>query len=104
MGKTKLQNHKPEEYHLGIIRSLKKENAQLRKRIKQLEALNNIQGTENPIKKPKKGKKPSIVEESEGNCPGCGKSDLNEIEFAGRIFEVCELCFYRQKKVMKKRK
>ena len=95
---AKSKHSKPEEFYLGTIRSLKKENLYLRKRVQQLETLIN----EGPREKQPRTKK---VVESENNCPGCARGTLQETEFAGRVFDVCFVCNYRSKlkKLLKKK-
>jgi len=92
---SKSKEGRPEEFYKSQIRSLKKENNYLRKRIKQLENLVS---------------EPEETEEEEINklplCPKCDKHAIQEMEFVGRVFDVCQNCSYRSKvkKALKKKR
>lgn len=99
LGKT--HHSKDREHFLGQIRSLKKENLQLRRKVQQLENTLN----EDPKEKPKRSTKPLKLSTPEFNCPGCARANVQEIDFVGRIFDVCFICNYRSKvKVLKKKR
>ena len=57
------------------------------------------------LKKVDKGYKPEKEEPevvskpkvSEYDCPECSKGFLQEINIAGRIFQKCDICYYRTK-------
>lgn len=90
MGKTKLKNHKQEEYHLGTIREQKKEIKKLNQRIKHLEhELGYRQNKSEEIKE---------IEELP-DCPDCKSGFLKEITVVGRRLTICSLCKYRTKTV-----
>lgn len=98
LGKT--YHSKDREHFLGQIRSLKKENLQLRKKVQQLESTLN-EGPREKVKKTKLSKSTPI----NFNCPGCARADVQEIDFAGRLFDICFVCNYRSKvKVILKKK
>lgn len=89
---------RPREFFESQIRSLKKENSQLRKRIQQLE---NLIGDPEI----KEDRKQTRIKVEENKCPSCAKGTITEMEFAGRVFEVCYLCKYRKKiKALKKKR
>lgn len=83
---TRSRNHKSSEDYLGLIRQLKSENRQLKKRIKQLE-------------KQFYTKIEKIEEENPKLelCPSCGKGTLDCVVVAGRTFTRCDTCEYRTK-------
>lgn len=90
---AKPKEGRPEEFYKSQIRHLKKENSQLRKRIHQLENLITEPELEvEEIKLPK--------------CPKCNKHAIQEMEFVGRVFDVCQHCSYRSKikKVLKRKR
>jgi len=88
---------KPREFYEGQIRSLKKENNYLRKRLKQLEHF-----IDEPEEKQVETSKVKVID---NQCPECRKGTLTEMEFSGRVFEVCFLCKYRKKiKALKKKR
>lgn len=96
---SKSKEARPEEFYKSQIRNLKKENDQLRKRIRQLES------TPKSEKQTKLGQA-LIKGLSEDVCPSCGKGALEQIEFVGRIFDTCNICSYRSKarRVFKRKK
>jgi hypothetical protein len=91
---SKSKEGRPEEFYKSQIRSLKKEVQYLRKRIKQLE---------NFIGDPEKRERKEPIRE-ENLCPECSKGTLTEVEFAGRMFEICYVCKFRRKIKALKRK
>jgi len=102
---AKQKEARPEEFYKSQIRNLKKENDQLRKRIRQLES--NPQSEKQPRLGQRliKGLKEAI-EIEKGFCPSCGKGTLEQLEFVGRIFDTCNICSYRSKarRVFKRKK
>jgi formylmethanofuran dehydrogenase subunit E len=84
---------KQEEFYLGQIRELKKENRQLRQRLKQLEKYDNDWYKPVPAKKTYKVKatiKSNI-------CQECGKGELKELDLGNRKYVICQLCKSRKK-------
>lgn len=84
---------KPDEYFRSQIRHLKKENAQLRRKIHELEnRLAIVPEAE------------LVMEEADYDtkcepCTECGKGILIEITVVGRKFSHCDNCSYRTKAV-----
>lgn len=93
---SKSKEGRPEEFYKSQIRSLKKENAQLRKKLQQLQ--NQL-----VPKEPREEKEPEF---KLPKCPKCNQAAIQEMEFVGRIFDVCQNCGYRSKarKAYKKKK
>ena len=93
---SKSKEGRPEEFFKSQIRTLKKENNQLRKKVQQLQ--NQLGPKEERIAKEPKRK--------ENLCPNCDRGTLEELEFVGRVFEVCNVCSYRSKvkKAFKRKK
>jgi hypothetical protein len=95
---AKSKEGKGSEYYLGIIRKLKSENRNLKKRLKQLEKRehfyeDNEEDDDDIIELP-------VGEENEvytKRCNECGKGMLKTFEIVGRVFETCETCGYRKK-------
>lgn len=87
---------RPEEFFKAQIRSMKKEINYLRKRVKQLENLINKDITQE-VREVRKREKANT-------CKECGKGQLSEMEFVGRVFEVCDVCDFRRKIKALKRK
>ena len=84
---------KPDEWYKSQIRHLKKENAQLRKKLAQLE--DNL--TESAIDDfPKETVDYDTKCEP---CNECGKGILIEITVVGRKFKRCDQCSFRTKAV-----
>lgn len=94
MAKRNRRHGKESEYHLGIIRELKKEIKNLKQRIKSLERMeyHYIQSKNMP-------KDFIAYEESKDKnrivCPKCKDSMLTNRIVAGRVFDFCEACHYR---------
>lgn len=84
---SKSKHAKEDEFFKEKIRSLEKQNRQLRQRIKQLEHYPK----EIKEKEYKKSRK------EENICPECSKAVLQETDFVGRKFLICYLCKYRKK-------
>lgn len=93
---SKSKEGRPEEFYKSIIRSLKKENNQLRKKLQQLE--NQLGPKEPREEKEQEFKLPK--------CPKCNQHAIEQMEFVGRIFDVCQHCSYRSKarKAFKRKK
>lgn len=81
------------EYHLGIIRSLKSEIRNLKKRIKELErfSYNQEQAINAP---PEEIDLPISYREP---CIDCGKGFMNEVIIFNRSFKQCDVCSFRTK-------
>jgi len=95
---SKSKEGRPEEFYKSMIRNLKKENSQLRKKLQKLE---NQLGPKEPRERIKKESEFKLPE-----CPKCNKHTIEEMEFVGRIFDVCQSCSYRSKarKAFKKKR
>lgn len=91
---AKQKESKPDEFFRSQIRSLKKENNYLRKRVRQLENLIN----EDIIEEVREVKKKANI------CKECARGQLSELEIVGRVFEVCNVCDFRRKIKALKRK
>ena len=83
------------EYFKGIIRSLKSEVRNLRKRLRELEkteaqyidAVNGMyEGDIEPTIEPK-----------QETCPDCSKGSLQEVIVLNRAFKRCSVCNWRSK-------
>lgn len=89
----KRKESKAEEYHLGKIRELQKENRQLRQRIKQLEKYENM--LDKPLSSRYSDKTTSMKKLF---CPICTKGELKTFNALGKYYEECTICDYRKKK------
>ena len=84
----KHKESRPEEFYKAQIRNLKKENQQLRRKIKELE--NRLAFTSDIL--------PEEVEESEKQkCTHCNKGYFKELVIVDRLIKVCESCGFRTK-------
>lgn len=93
MAKNKKRHGKESEYHLGIIRELRKEIKNLKQRIKQLERLEyNYLQNKQPKDYEYKEEKVKLMK-----CPNCNHGNLFEKYIVGRKFKQCDYCIYRTK-------
>lgn len=88
---AKSKEGREEEFHLAIIRHQKKELRKLEQKIKLLEK--SLGYSQNKSEKTK-----SKIEQDDNLCSSCGKGIVKEMEIAGRVFEICQLCHNRSKK------
>jgi len=84
---------KPDEYYKAIIRHMKKENAQLLRRIRELENHLAI------VPEAELGPKEVDYDTKCEPCPDCGKGMLIEITVVGRVFKRCDTCAYRTRAI-----
>lgn len=86
---------KSDEFYKSIIRNQKAEIKRLKQQIRRLEKDLMLNVYE----------KEEIVEIDEiHRCSECAKGELRQIELVGRLFEVCNLCNYRKRLNVKRRK
>lgn len=92
MAKNKKRHGKESEYHLGIIRELRKEIKNLKQRIKQLERLEyNYLQNKQPKDYEYKEEKVKLMK-----CPRCENNSLEQRLIVGRVVDIC-ICGYRSK-------
>ena len=90
MSKTRQKNHNEAEHHKGIIKKLKSENRQLRKRVRALDKKAHFYE--------------EIVDEVSEDviiknaCPECSNGVLQEIDFVHMILTKCNSCDYQKKR------
>lgn len=97
MAKSK-EGRGSDEYYLGIIRKLKSENRNLKKKIKQLSKREHFYEDDNDDDIPElpSGQANAKLKEL---CESCGKGFLEEIEIIGRYFKKCNICEFRTKAI-----
>lgn len=94
MSKTKSKNHNELEYQKGIVRKLKSENRQLKKRLKELDKRAHFYE--------------ELVDEAvdeveiKNSCPECNKGILQEHDFVHIIITKCNNCDYQKKRKPRK--
>lgn len=90
MSKTKSKNHSELEHLRGLIKHLKSENRQLRRRLKEIDK--KVHFFEDVVDE--------IVEEVDvkNACKACGKGTILEYDLKYVILEKCNLCDYQNKK------
>lgn len=87
MGKVRQQERDSDEFYRGIIRGLKSEIRQLRKRLEQ---------HEKQYERWEKTGNPKREKEFENPCPNCGKNELTLVHLGIRIISTCKLCNFRK--------
>lgn len=95
MGKVKNKSHSELEHLRGLVKELKKENAQLRRQLK--DASKYQHQYEDVIEN-------DILEETEAEvvekvalCPDCGKGGLNlKLTLLDRDYYECNVCSFRK--------
>lgn len=90
MSKTKQKTHSKTEHLEGVIKELKSQIRQLRKRLKESEKQSSFYE--------------DIVDEAanevkvEDACPNCGKGILQEVDLIHIIITKCNTCEYKKRR------
>lgn len=95
MSKTRQKNHSETEHLRGLVKKLKSENRQLRKRLKELDRRSHFY--QDIIDE--------VAEEVEVKnvCPSCKKGIVEELNFVHIIVEKCNQCDYQKNRKPKKK-
>lgn len=87
---SKSKHGKQEEFYLGQIRELKKENKRLKQQLRQSERNNVFKVSPKVLEK--------AVLKSMFTCEACGKGELTILDLGNnRKYQICSLCKDRRK-------
>lgn len=93
MGKVKNRNHSEIEHLRGLVKELKKENGQLRRKVKDLEKYSHQYEDviENHLMD-----EPEVVSKV-ATCPDCGKGELTlRLTLLDKDYYECNVCSFRK--------